>query len=122
MVAQSGSGKPNPCRCGCTALQAGVHAVANALAVDDLDRALDAGLLEVAACPSCTADCRDSVRQAADGRRTAFAALERYRAREARLVRRSAERAARRKPPAPTALPPAAAAALARAKARVRRP
>lgn len=107
------------CRCGCTA-DAGVHRVANALAVDDLDHALEAGLLEAIECPACTPECRDGVRHAAEGRRAAFAARERHRAREARLVRRAAERNARRAPPTPTALPPAAAAALARAKAKAK--
>ncbi|MCE7033214.1 hypothetical protein LY625_11410 [Lysobacter sp. GX 14042] len=98
-----------------------MHAVANALAVDDLDHALDMGLLELAPCPLCTPACRQSVLDAAAARRFALAARERYRAREARLVHRAAERAARRKPPAPTALPSAAAAALARAKAKAAR-
>lgn len=106
-----------PCRCGCTG-SAAVHAVANALAVDDLDHALDTGLLELEPCPLCTPACRQSVLDVAAARRVALAARERYRAREARLVRRAAERAARRKPPVPTGLPPAAAAALARAKAK----
>ena len=108
-----------PCRCGCDAAGgARIHAVANALAVDDLDHALDAGLLELPSCPGCTSACRQSVQDTAVDRRAAFEARERYRAREARLVHRAAERAARRKPPAPTGLPPAAAAALARAKAK----
>lgn len=121
-MTETGPASADTCRCGCTAADAAVHAVANALAVDDLDRALDAGLLDVAPCPSCTPACRASVLRSADERRAAFAALERYRAREARLVRRAAERNARRKPPAPTGLPPAAAAALARAKAKAQRP
>ena len=111
-----------PCRCGCTAADAAAHAVANALAVDDLDHALDIGLLELRPCPACTPGCRQSILEAAAARRFALAARERYRAREARLVQRAAERAARRRPPAPTALPPAAAAALARAKARAAKP
>ena len=118
----AGTGLVNACRCGCKAAGAGAHAVANALAVDDLDHALDMGLLEVAPCPSCTPECRASLQQAADGRRAALAARERYRAREARLVRRAAERDARRRPPTPTALPAAAAAALARAKAKAQTP
>jgi len=119
-----------PCRCGCTRPGSGrVHHIANALALDDLDQAIDAGLLEIDPCPACTADCHLSVMAARDARRAALAARERYRARAARLQRiaaeRDARRAARTAPPSPApgqparpALPPAAAAALARAKAR----
>ncbi|UYB53806.1 hypothetical protein OCJ37_07655 [Xanthomonas sp. AM6] len=96
---------------------------------DDLDAAIDGGLM-------------DYVGDAADDRldpahpqlraqllaaqhrlRDAWAARERYRARQARLARRAAARDARRTPPAAVAatapsLPPAAAAILARAKAK----
>ena len=119
-----------PCRCGCARPGSErVHHIANALAVDDLDQALDAGLLDIEPCPACTAECGASVIAARDARRVALAARERYRARAARLQRiaaeRDARRAARTAPPAPVGgqpsrptLPPAAAAALARAKAR----
>ncbi len=89
---------------------------------DDLDGALDAGLMDcdpvVAADPESGAAILAAQRRCA----AAWAARDRYRARVARLSRREAERAARRmSAPATTAssgLPPAAAAALARAKAR----
>jgi len=96
---------------------------------DDLDAALDGGLMEYVG----TADddlldpahpqlCMQLL--AAQRRlREAWAARERYRARSARLARRAAAREARRAPPASVAaaapsLPPAAAAILARAKAK----
>ena len=118
-----------PCRCGCTDPRGrAVHAIATALAVDDLDRAIDAGLLTCVPCPGCDADCSASVIAARDSRVGALAARERFRAREARLQHRARERAARRavavgpqpsdgQAPRPP-LPSAAAAALARAKAR----
>ncbi|MBB3277451.1 MULTISPECIES: hypothetical protein [unclassified Pseudoxanthomonas] len=96
------------------------------LARDDLDAAIDAGLMDIA---PCSADCACVTRLApiwdAQRRlRTAWEARERHRARQARLLRRAAERDARRMP-APAApqaprpsLPPSAAAILARAKAR----
>jgi hypothetical protein len=98
--------------------------VAAALLEDDLDRALELGLLDAAPCPGCDAACRMRVAAARDARQQALAARERYRARQARLARRAEERAARRADAArsPSALPPAAAAALARATARARKP
>jgi hypothetical protein len=119
-----------PCRCGCARPGgARVHHVADALAVDDVDQALDAGLFDVEPCPACTPDCTASLVAARDARRVALAARERYRARAARLQRiaaeREAHRAVRAAPaettpgrPVPPPLPPVAAAALARAKAR----
>lgn len=117
-----------PCRCGCTQRQqAAVHAIANLLATDDVDAAIDAGLLACAPCPGCTAACTQSLLAARDARRFALASRERYRAREARLTRRQMARRERRMParitpadaPAPPPpLPAAAAAALARAKER----
>lgn len=122
-----------PCpACSCSA-DSPAHAIAGALAVDDLDRALALGLLQAAACGDCSEACRARVVHARDARLAALAARERYRARQARLARREAERVARRRGPAataaqdggsgapapgPGALPPAAAAALARALAR----
>jgi len=97
---------------------------------DDLDAAIDAGLMDFVPCPRCTdsgalADACSLVAAAQQRLRAAWDARERYRARAARLQRRAAEKAARRAaPPASAAgprkpaLPPAAAAALARAKAR----
>ena len=118
-----------PCRCGCVDPSgAAVHEVAIALSVDDLDRAIEAGLLLSSPCRSCEPGCTASVLAARDARREALAARERFRTREARLQRIATERASRRATPsrAPAsdtaplrpALPPAAAAALARAKAR----
>lgn len=118
------------CACGCMADAARVHAIARALAVDDLDAALEAGLLDAGlACAACTPACRASTQQARDTRLAALAARARYQAREARLARRAAERQARARPAPPAAdparssaptpaLPSAAADALARAKAR----
>lgn len=97
------------------------------LARDDLDAAIDAGLMDIA---PCSADCACVTRLApiwdAQRRlRTAWEARERHRARQARLLRRAAERDARRAPapatpqaPRSSSLPPSAAAILARAKAR----
>jgi hypothetical protein len=122
-----------PCPvCPCSS-DAPAHTIAGALATDDLDRALALGLLEASACPNCSQACREGLELARDERLAALAARERYRARQARLARRAAERAARRgggiaaadgpdaaEAPAAAAgaLPPAAAAALARALAR----
>lgn len=106
-----------------------LRALAEALAVDDLDHALTLGLLEARpeAHVNPCAECRKRARiviAARDERFRALAARERYRARQARLVERAETRARKRKAtttsPSATApsLPPAAAAALARAKAR----
>lgn len=120
-------GADMPCRCGCTERQqAAVHAIASLLATDDLDAAIDAGLLACDACPGCTEACTQSLLAARDARRFALASRERYRGREARLARRQMERRERRMPArstpadgqAPPPLPAAAAAALARAKER----
>ena len=116
--------------CGCTGT-ATIHHVVAALREGDVDKALDAGLLEAPACPACSAECTATWQAARDARLVALAARERFRAREARLARRRHERDARRAAarespvtadevpaPPPPVLPPAAAAALARAKAR----
>ncbi|GAB3507491.1 hypothetical protein MNQ95_11550 [Pseudoxanthomonas daejeonensis] len=99
------------------------------LQAGDVDSALRAGLMEYAA----SEDAMDApIRTMQQQLHTAWAARERYRARELRLARRAAERDERRAPsaagvaaavaPAPAAakqaLPAAAAAALARARAR----
>lgn len=108
------------------------HAIAGALAVDDLDRALALGLLEAGACHRCSDDCRIRLAHAREARLAALAARDRYRARQARLARREAERTARRagrvastvdagtdaQASGASILPPAAEAALARALAR----
>lgn len=110
--------------CGCHA-RSPQHAIVAALAVDDLDGALDAGLLGCAPCGQCSAACVETMTAARDARQRALAARERFRARQARLQRRAQERLAARAAPAAAAstddkpaLPTAAAAALARAKAR----
>jgi hypothetical protein len=110
--------------CGCRA-GAPVHAIVSALLVDDLDAAIEAGLLACVPCPACASHCQAAVGAARDARLTALAARERYRARQARLAARVQERATRRAQAAaasPSALPPAAAAALQRALAKARRP
>src|SRR5690606_20504282 len=95
---------------------------------DDVDAAIEAGLMEFVPCPRCADAIVDDcalVSAAQQRLRTAWDARKRYRARTARLQRRAAERAERRAAPLAAAngprkpaLPPAAAAALARAKAR----
>jgi len=120
---------PSACRCGCSdALGADVHGVVAALADDDLDGALQAGLLTCQPCVSCTPDCTAALLVARDARGDVLAARERFRSREARLARRQQERAARRATPAmpsnaapgasTPSLPADAAAALARAQAK----
>ncbi len=104
----------------------------DAVARDDIDRAIALGLLEFAPPSSPCAHCADAIARtlaARDARLRALAARERFRARETRLVERAEARARKRAattPPAAAAgtparpsLPPAAAAALARAKAKV---
>lgn len=97
---------------------------------DDLDGALALGLMDYVPQPGDSArdpahaDLPQRLLAAQERLRTAWAARERYRQRTARLVRRAAERDARRAPapvperPSAPALPAAAAAILARAKAR----
>lgn len=115
----------------CRACEDGVlRAIADALAADDLDRAMTLGLLDArpddiaGRCDACNARV-GIVIAARDERLRALAARERHRARQARLAERAAARARKREAAAsPTSvaapsLPPAAAAALARAKARV---
>lgn len=94
------------------------------LLADDLDGALQAGLMDVSAatCSAATPQQAARILAAQTQLRRAWEARDRYRARAVRLARRAAERDARRTPPpAPdgkAALPSAAAAILARAKAR----
>lgn len=108
-----------------------LRALADALATDDLDRALALGLLEARheqhgdLCAECQSHVLVVI-AARDERLRALAARERYRARQARLAERAQARARRRSAAAPQdaistapSLPPAAAAALARAKSRV---
>ncbi|MBU8974998.1 MULTISPECIES: hypothetical protein [unclassified Lysobacter] len=118
---------PGECACGCRDPRgAAVHAINAALRVDDVDRAIEAGLLDRdLQCTSCSDDCRAVLHAARDARSSALAARERYRTRNARLERIARERALKRSvvpsseatPSAPKpALPSAAAAALARAR------
>jgi hypothetical protein len=119
---------PDACTCGCRDARGDrVHAIARALAEDDLDQAIELGLLldPPLACANCDAGCRQLIHVAREARLYALAARERFRARNARLERRAHERAEQRTPPAPAtqattapALPSAAAAALARARAK----
>jgi hypothetical protein len=111
----------NPCRCGCRHPGgADAHRIMGTLAIDDVDGAIDGGLLAIDPCPGCSPGCTHALLAARDARRAALAARDRFRARQARLLRRQQERLARRIPasgkdaPA-TSLPPAAAAALQRA-------
>lgn len=101
--------------------------IATALAADDLDAALDAGLLASEGCPRCTEACTRSLLEARDARRFALASRERFRARQARLAQRQQQRLQKRMQArgvpaggavASFSLPAAAAAALARAKER----
>ena len=107
-----------------------LRGLADALAADDLGRAMTLGLLDARPediperCAACDARA-GSIIAARDERLRALAARERHRARQARLAERTAARARKREATAPQrtvaapSLPPAAAAALARAKARV---
>ena len=94
------------------------------LQADDLDGALQDGLMAYRARPGDSATPMQiaQITAAQQQVQRAWEARERYRARTVRLARRAAERDARRTPPpAPdrrAALPAAAAAILARAKAR----
>jgi len=98
---------------------------------DDLDAAIDAGLMAWSAHADDGLDEDEQALLAATCARlqTAWAARERFQARKARLERREQERRARRAAftpsptpspaaPSPPALPAAAAAILARARAR----
>ena len=112
--------------CHCTACDDGrAHAMQAMLMADDLDAALQLGLLDAQPCPGCDGGCNARLIEARDARLVALAARERHRARDARLQRRKAEREAARTPPATLAnkepaLPVAAADALARALAKAR--
>lgn len=115
-----------PCPdCGCTAADAGAHAIRAALLVGDVDRAIEQGLLDTRGCAHCSPGCTASLLSARDARHDALAARERFRARAERLQRRvDARQSARAIPaiaaatPSMPALPAAAAAALARARAK----
>ncbi len=110
--------------CACNRSEgAAAHAMLALLREDDLDAALESGLMASAPCPGCDPDCNARLAAACDARRSAFQARERYRKRAQRLAQRKAARDAARRP-APIAianapgLPAAAADALARALAK----
>ena len=113
--------------CACTS-EAGAtaHALLALLADDDLDAAIERGLLEHVDCPGCNAGCNARLAETRDRRCGALAARARHRNRAQRLAQRQAARGAARAPsPAAAetlqALPPAAADALARALAKAGR-
>jgi hypothetical protein len=88
---------------------------------DDVDAAIEAGLMRYVPCPACGPEIATKLIDAQQALSTAWAARDRYLARKARLTRRAAERDAKRAPAIPerkNPLPPAAAAILARAKAK----
>ncbi len=110
-----------------------VRQLARLLDRDDVDTAIERGMMDCVPCPHCVPDATDAVpllAAIASARArllAAWAARDRYRARTQRLDARRAARAAKRiaaaLPQAPRpSLPPAAAAALARAKARAIKP
>ncbi len=88
---------------------------------DDVDAAIEAGLMRFAPCPACDpelAGCLDAAKQRLSA---AWAARDRYRLRHQRLLQRAAAREAGRTVQTAekkSALPAAAAAVLAQAKAK----
>ncbi len=90
------------------------------LLTDDIDAALQAGLMRYVPCPACDRAHASLLIETQQRLLKVWAARDRYLARQARLARRVAERDTRRAAPPgkKSALPPAAAAILARAKAR----
>jgi hypothetical protein len=88
---------------------------------DDVDAAIEAGFIHYVPCPACDPALAAELIETQQKLSMAWAARDRYLARNARLARRAAERDARLGPAIPekkSPLPPAAAAILARAKAR----
>ena len=88
---------------------------------DEIDAALRAGLMAFTPCPACDSVQAATLLATQQRLHNAWAARERYRARNARLALRAAEREAKRKQEVPekrSALPAAAAVILARAKAK----
>ncbi len=89
---------------------------------DDIDAAIDDGLMHFLPCPAC--DATQAARLVGMQQQLAahWAARDRYLARQVRLARRAAERETKRASVTPTltksGLPPAAAMILARAKAK----
>jgi hypothetical protein len=88
---------------------------------DDVDAAIEAGLMRYVPCPACDPALAAELIEAQRKLSMAWSARARYLARDARLARRAAERDAKRSSAIPekkSPLPPAAAAILARAKAK----
>ena len=116
--------------CGCAGAHP-AHALLAMLAIDDLDAAMEHGLLDALPCPGCDAACNVRLIEARDSRHSALAARERHRARALRLARIKSDREVARRPAsaqasapaaqqATPALPAAAADALARALAKAK--
>src|SRR4051794_36165613 len=88
---------------------------------DNIDAAIEDGLVRYVPCPACDPALAAELIETQQKLSMAWAARDRYVARNARIARRAAERDAKRSPAIPekkSQLPPAAAAILARAKAR----
>lgn len=95
--------------------------LAEYLRADDLDAAIEAGLMRYVPCPACDPAWSARLVEAQRKLLSAWAARDRYRARNARLAKRAVERDAKRAAAVAekkNALPPAVAAILARAKAK----
>ena len=84
--------------CGCAGAHP-AHALLAMLAIDDLDAAMEHGLLDALPCPGCDAACNVRLIEARDARHSALAARERHRARAAAdVLARALAKAARRGP------------------------
>ena len=96
-------------------------ALSRLVQADALDAAIEAGLMAFVPCPDCDQTSTALLREAQRNLPEAWAARDRYLARNTRLARRVAERDARRAAtPVATKAPlsPAVAAVLARARAK----
>lgn len=96
-------------------------ALSRLLEADDVDAALDAGLMAFVPCPSCNAQSAACLLGFQARIANAWAARDRYLARSARLARIAAERDAKRAGMTSekrSPLPPSVSAVLARAKAK----
>ena len=114
--------KPGPSDTGAAHDCARAIRLAEYLQADDVDAAIEGGLMDFVPCPACDRVLATRLVEAQRKLRSAWAARDRYRVRNARLAKRAAERDAMRAAPTivekKSALPPAAAAILARAKAK----
>jgi hypothetical protein len=115
---------PTHCAIGANALR-----LAASLRADDIDAAIESGLMAFSPCADCArdpavADAIDAIAHAQTRLRAAWAARDRYRAREARIARRERERTERRRagavaaPQGPAAPRPPLPAAVASVRAR----